>query len=180
MNSTELKPNFDLKALAKQAEMFPKAGARALNKVMKSAKVQEAKDIRSIYRMKAADVKETITVRKASWSKLRAGLVTTGKRIALYLFNAKQNRRGVAVTITKGGRKTITGAFIATMKSGHVGVFTRKGNKRNPIGEKYTISAPEMAGGKQMTDKTNAFVAANLGKTLDHEIKFYKSQQGAD
>ena len=173
--SIQIEPTFDLTALARQAEMFPKAGARALNKVMKSAKVNASKNIREIYKMKAGDVKETMTIKKASTTKLTASLVTVGRRIALYLFNAKQNRSGVAITITKGGRKTITGAFIATMKNGHVGVFMRKGKTRNPIGERYTISAPEMMGGKAVQEKINAFVDENLPKILSHEIEYYKT-----
>lgn len=171
--STELKPAFDLADLAKQAERFPMAASRALNKVMKSARVNASKNIRATYKMKAGDVKETMTVKKSNITNLSASLITTGRRIALYLFGATQKKLGVAVTITKGGRKILTGAFIATMKSGHAGVFMRKGMTRNPIGERYTISAPEMMGGKEVNDKTNAYVAENLPRVLAHEIQYY-------
>ena len=49
-----------------------------------------------------------------------------GGRIPLSRFGAKQKARGVSYKITKGGgRKTAEGAFLATMPTGHTGVFQR-------------------------------------------------------
>lgn len=53
-------------------------------------------------------------------------------------------RGGVTVEINKGSRKFIPGAFIATMKSGHTGVFRRERRKlRLPIDELFTTTVAD-------------------------------------
>lgn len=53
-------------------------------------------------------------------------------------------RGGVMVEINKGSRKFIPGAFIATMKSGHKGVFRRERRKtRLPINELFTTTVAD-------------------------------------
>jgi hypothetical protein len=62
---------------------------------------------------------------KPIWS-----LVAKGKPLPLIAFGARQTRAGVSVEVTKGKRSIINAAFIATMQSGHKGVFMRRGPKR--------------------------------------------------
>lgn len=50
----------------------------------------------------------------------------------------KGGRGGVYVAITGGKRKLFRGAFVAKMKSGHVGIFRRKGRTRLPIRQMFT------------------------------------------
>ncbi len=57
----------------------------------------------------------------------------TGKQVPLGKYPARQTKKGVSVLVNKGQRKLIKGAFIAKMKSGHVGVFVREGKARLPI-----------------------------------------------
>ena len=52
---------------------------------------------------------------------------------------ATQTMRGVSILVNKGKRKLVKGAFLATMKSGHTGVFFREGRKRLPI--KHALSS---------------------------------------
>jgi hypothetical protein len=57
------------------------------------------------------------------------GLVWTmrasGEAIPLAYYPHRQGRRGVLVAVNAGPRKLIKSAFVARMKSGHVGVFVR-------------------------------------------------------
>jgi hypothetical protein len=46
-----------------------------------------------------------------------------------------RSQGGVSVEVNTGKRTLVRGAFIATMKSGHVGIFRRRGAARLPIQE---------------------------------------------
>lgn len=67
-------------------------------------------------------------------STLSATVLGRGAPIALYKFKARQTRKGVSASAW-GTRRVYPGTFIATMKSGHTGVFRRTGPKRFPIKE---------------------------------------------
>lgn len=96
--------------------------------------------------------KEAISMQRASPSNLAGTLRYRGFNIPLINFRvspkkpAKRNPRQVRVRseIHRGEVKTWRGAFIAQMKSGHVGVFTRVGRSRYPIKEQYSTSVPQM------------------------------------
>jgi hypothetical protein len=83
--------------------------------------------IRSKYNVKAGDLNRLIKIQpKATVSSLMAAVKATGEPIPLSLFSPRQVRSGVSVAILKGGKRTqLKGAFLATMGSGHRGVFVR-------------------------------------------------------
>lgn len=71
-----------------------------------------------------------VKVRKATVESLEAGVSVTGSRIPIFRFGARQNKTGVTYQVSRsGGRGLIRRGFVATMKSGHVGVFQRLGPK---------------------------------------------------
>ena len=53
------------------------------------------------------------------------------------------------------GRKTIKSAFIATMPTGHVGVFSRDSKKRLPIHEQYKPSLANIVSGDILNKVTS-------------------------
>jgi hypothetical protein len=59
-------------------------------------------------------------------------------------FPTRQTKAGVSVEVNRGRRTLIKGGFLATMKSGHKGVFIRDGKKRLPISEEYTGRISEL------------------------------------
>jgi hypothetical protein len=68
-----------------------------------------------------------------------------GTRVPVMAFNPRQVKAGVSVAINQGKRKTIKHAFIATMKSGHTGVFRRVGGTKSlPIRELYTTRVADL------------------------------------
>ena len=85
-------------------------------------------------------------------------LVAKSKPIPLIAFGARQVGSGVSVEVTKGKRSIVRGAFIATMQSGHRGVFMRQGNKqvmrkgrykgklRQPIKERFSATISSALG----------------------------------
>lgn len=85
-------------------------------------------------------------------------LVAKAKPLPLIAFGARQTKTGVSVEVTKGSRRILRHAFIATMASGHKGVFMREGpkriaskgryvgKKRQPIHEAFTASVASALG----------------------------------
>ncbi len=116
-----------LKAFDVAIEDAAKAIPRALNKTARTARAQAAREIRSAgYGMKVAAIKKAISIRKASRSELTAMLKANGRPIPLIQYGARQTKAGVTVAVLNG-RKLIKSAFIATMPTGHKGVFLRVG-----------------------------------------------------
>jgi hypothetical protein len=111
------------------------AGSSAI----RSMRAEASRRIRAQWNIKASRVNKTLSIifpqvgGEMVW-KLRSSYGPT----PLADFGARQTSKGVSVMIYKGGgRQVIPGSFLATMKSGHVGVFTRMGKKRLPIQERY-------------------------------------------
>lgn len=125
------------KALAKLTtisnEVRDKAVVRALNKTATQVKTQAAREIRDVgYNLKIGKIKQSIDIRRASKSTLVAVVKASGRPIGLINYAARQTKSGVSVQV-KGGRKVINGAFIATMPSGHKGVFVRLGDAHKKV-----------------------------------------------
>jgi hypothetical protein len=58
-----------------------------------------------------------------------------GGRFASGSGAASRSRNGVSVEVNRGKRTLLKGAFVASMRSGHEGVFRREGKARLPIEE---------------------------------------------
>lgn len=84
-----------------------------------------------------------------------SAIAVTGRRLPLGRFQAKQHwrrsrqrrrRSYVSYRISKtAGRRKIDDAFAESMKSGHFGVFRRRGRARLPIQELLGPSVPQVA-----------------------------------
>lgn len=125
------------KAIVADFRDFPgrvtKAMVRAMNRGINSGRTLMVSRVSRDVGMKSADVRSAMPVREASVGHPTAQLSTTLKRVALIKFGAKGPQpsrgrgRGVTYKIGEQGRGRVEGAFMATMKSGHTGVFIRKG-----------------------------------------------------
>lgn len=79
--------------------------------------------------------RQVIVSPKASSSRLYGGLKINQKRIPIIAFRPKQTGGSISVAIHKGKVKLMRNSFIATMSSGHIGVFSRgqyEGSKFQP------------------------------------------------
>ena len=120
-----------------------KAASRALNRTASRVRTYAARGIRDAgYKLKAGDIKRQLKITRASPTILAATVTATGKSIPLIQYQAHQTKSGVSVNVLHG-RKTIAHAFIASMPSGHKGVFIRRevrtGNVKG-LGRKHTHS----------------------------------------
>jgi hypothetical protein len=68
----------------------------------------------------------------------------SGEPIPVIAFPTRQTKRGVVAQINTGRRTLIKGAFIAVMRSGHKGVFRRRGDRRLPIDEAFTTRVSDV------------------------------------
>jgi len=168
-----------------QTKIKTKAIVRALNRTAEQAKVQAARQIRAAgYKLPVGQIKSGIRLVKASAEHQAAALVCKGKPIPLINFSARETAKGVSVSV-KDGRKTIQGAFIATMPTGHRGVFQRVGNthKRTvksgkvvwsglPIKELYGPSLPSAFANEVVQSALQKFIADKFGNNFKHELDY--------
>lgn len=165
----------DFKSLDDLAAAFPKGTASALNKVAASTKTAASEAIRQIYNIKKSDVDRGIgKLSKARADNLRASIHVRGPRLPLIYFAARQLKPGVSVNVKRAsGRKLIPHAFIADMKSGHRGVYERRGKKRLPIREFFGPSIPQLFKGADVYKVMEAHATAKFNDTLIHEITHF-------
>lgn len=108
----------------------------AMNRAIVSGQTDMARSLASDTGLKISDIKKQLPISQANYSSPRARFGAPLERIPLQYFKARQTKRGVTYAL-KGSRNRIPDAFLATMKSGHPGVFKRTTKKRLPIVELY-------------------------------------------
>jgi hypothetical protein len=127
------------RALARLRTKAPQAITRALNRAITSARVVMVREVARDLGIKQATVRDRMSVEQAKPGTERARLSASLKRIPLIEFNARgpepSRGKGRGVAYRLGGAKRLPHAFIATMRSGHRGVFERVGTRRLPIHE---------------------------------------------
>lgn len=177
--------SFNLESVAKQLGIVMEsrlavAVKNGINRTANSEKVALARAVASDMGVKVTTVKDEIKVRLASVNDLRATVSSTGTRLPLIEFNAKGpvpsrgQGRGVTYRIGAGGRRRLPHAFIATMRSGHAGVFQRRGTKRLPINEAFGPSIAHVF--SKQIPIGEARREEVLVKNVQHEIEFALSK----
>lgn len=170
-----------------------RAAANALKKVAQQARTEASSSIRERFNIKKADVDEKIEVKQLNRSEMTATLLITGRGISLTYFGAKERRgarvisrkgikvlkrqpkgaQGVQVKILKNGKVTsLPNAFMATMKSGHIGVFIRKGKGRTPIIEKALVSIPTLFQQKTVMERVEQRINEQWPKVFQQEMNY--------
>ena|SRR3990172_2558910 len=180
----------DLEALGAQA---PLVMARALNRAILSGQTAMVKTIGADTGIAAKNIKREIRIDKAQRTRPVAAIEIVGRRIPLIAFSARGPEpsrgrgRGVSYRLP-GGRGRISNAFIATMKSGHRGVFRRKPGARRhgepptrpqlPIFELRGPSIPHVF--EKHFPIFRAAAEESLLKNLASEISFARGPQTAE
>lgn len=107
------------------------AAMRALNKTALWLKSKSVKEISAQKKLQQKIIRDRLNVIKASTSSLKALVVASLYGIKASLIgNMRQTSTGA-----KAGKSQFTGAFVATMPTGHRGIFKRKTKSRLPIRE---------------------------------------------
>lgn len=121
-----------LRAALKRA--LRKAGATALRDMRSEA----SKRIRQRKRIRPKYITRALTLRRAKGgdiSRLEWAVDVSGEPVPLVAYPHRQTQKGVSVEVNRGKRTLVKGAFVATMKNTHEGVFRRRGKQRLPIDE---------------------------------------------
>lgn len=165
---------------------FNKGVSRALNRTIMKVRTEASRSIRKNYKLPAKEVKKHTKLKRSRPNYLVAEIVYGGRPIPLKHFKPRQTAKGVSVNIT-GTRKTIRSAFIATMPSGHIGVYARGkyGGSRGfvfrknrvrthghdlPITELMTTSVPIMAANNDVVKQVTQTANDMFPKRLEHEL----------
>ena len=157
---------------------MPMLMADVLNRAIAKARTETVSAVTARYQIKAGDVRTTLHLVHATRNRLIARLSSKGARIPLYQFTViprgikrpTRPKAGLKVGVLRGSRKPMMHAFVEEMKSGHIGVFTRRGTGRFPIEEKFSPDVPSMVGYKTVIDRIEAQAVAMYEKRLDHAI----------
>lgn len=121
-----------LKGASKRA--LRKAGATAL----RDMKSEANKRIRARKKIEVRYIGRALSLARPTGSDISSfswALNVSGERVPLTAYPFRQTRKGVSVEVNRGKRTLVKGSFVATMGSGHKGVFLRKGKARLPIRE---------------------------------------------
>lgn len=176
---------FHIAVESKGADVTPKAWKKASTRAMRKAGIsgQRAMRAEAIRRVRALKNLRARSVRKSmSTHRSRTGavegmawtLAIDGKPVPLIDYKARQVRRGVTVAVNKGKRTLVKGAFIQVMKSGHKGVFVRRGRGRLPIDERLgsrPVDALRKSGESEAVGERGAKVARrDFARVLPMEL----------
>jgi hypothetical protein len=158
------------------AKAFEKAILRTVNRLIVKGRKRATQKVREVYNVKAGDLKQSTRIYRARRARPEALLVISGKKMPLILFGARQRAKGTTVRVKKtAGRKLIRSAFIATMKSGKIQVWMRKGKSRLPIRQMFTVSPPKMFE-KEGETAFQDIIAKEMSPTFKRELDFYLSR----
>ena len=126
----------------------------ALTAAARQARKQLIKDNKQRYALKKSGTfSRESKVIAAKTSKLEATVLASGPKHKLYEFTSRQNTARLAArakVLKESPLKALEvdnrKAFVATMESGHQGIFQRKTKGRNPIVELVSPTAADMFG----------------------------------
>lgn len=140
---------------------LPKVMSRGLNRTAQQARTDLSRSISKRIGFRVKDVRQRLTLTKATYSNWRSQVRVSGKRFGLIKFGARQTKAGV--TYKRGRERVlIRHAFIAVMPTGHRGVFRRKGARRLPIAELRGPSLAQVFTGAQ--DEANRIYQESLAR----------------
>lgn len=176
-----------------QRAVVPTATARALNKTAAQAKTQAAREIRNQYNISSRVIGRHIHIRRSTPANLTASVSAEGEKLPIVAFSARQTKRGVTAQIKRGARRLIRSAFLATLRSGHRGVFARgryagRGFVRRtrrvrpypkpdlPITELFTVGVPQGFSNRLVLGALERKVREKFPSLLAHEIRFALSR----
>lgn len=158
---------------------FQRAAVQAVNQTARQGMTSVSRAIAKESGAKVGRVKRSMWFQPARPERLTAEISVSGRPIPLAEFRAKQTRRGVTANAW-GRRKLYKGTFLATMPSGHTGVWKRKNETRLPIEELFGPSFPQIFGEGRVRDEFERTVGerlqVNLARQVDRRIRLASGQ----
>jgi len=181
---------------------FNKALKNAIGKAAKRLRSSSAKAVRERYAISAANLRagKNVRISYSYHDGVQAEVVFHGKLIPLYRFDdtsparpTKDTSTWVPVLGLEGWRFMHPGvparghvlkstspypfdhAFVASMSSGHTGIFERTGgstsNKKDELRELYSPSLPEMLGNEEVAETLTKEAMKDFDQDLDQAVQ---------
>lgn len=154
-----------------------KAVFRALKKAgsdaIKATRVEGSRYVRSRKRFKVSKANKGLPLvfpHSKEIDGLEWKMLVSGRPSPVIDFPHRQVKAGVRVEINRGHPTLIKSAFIATMKSGHEGVFKRVGKARLPIKELFTTRLSDVFRDEGMVERTFLRTRAVLSATFERVL----------
>ncbi len=185
----------DMKKAQKLLAGIPKGAERAfsnaINRGLSHTRTQAFKEAKSVYAVKQSQLNgATVTrMQKASAGSLTGYIEFSGVKIPLYQFNVSHSGSGkkVRAGLKKGSWTAFDHAFVAQMKSGHIGIFERTGKQgiedrlnrqkvKKPnrhtekISEIMGLSGAQMVGNEEIVEKLTKAAQEKVNERVEHEI----------
>lgn len=198
MLSIKLEGSATQKLTDLERKIMPKAVRASINRTV----ITLQKEIDVIVRkeqninLKSKDVKARVSVSKARGNKtedIRGQVAIHQKPIPLIYFmsnrgsfgrgiktnkkSGKVKRQTVKVRVKKGGSaKTVRGAFIASMRSGHTGLYRRQGQKRLPVKELFSTSVRDVFRSATTIARLQRTARERYVREFSHQLRYYVSK----
>lgn len=158
----------------------PKGAERALsnaiNRGLSKVKTGATKRVKEVYTVQSSafNSETTTKIQRASAGNLAGYIHFSGCKIPLYKFKVTPKAPGIKkrvhAAVMKGGGATFADAFIAQMKSGHIGVFERETSSRFPVEEFMGLSAAQMIGNEKVIAEVEEEAQKLVNERIEHEI----------
>ena len=148
-----------------------RAIVRAVNKTARTVRSRIVKKIAARITLTQKAIREGARLYLAKYNRHFATVTISGYRIPLIRYRARQTKKGVTYQVMRAGtRKRIRDGFIATVPSGHTGVFERRYPKRLPIFEHLGPSIASVFSEHEAADASRD-ASILLAKNLDVQVE---------
>lgn len=172
---------FDALMAARVRAAVVKASVRSVNTTIKSARTMVQRFIAEKTELKRKDFIKRLYIQGASKDYPDASLRFFGRGIPLFQFSARKKvvktakgRRIGVTALVKGTRQFVPGAFIAEMKSGKTGVFSRVGDDRLPIRQLFSNELSDLFQRESgFLPQLKAHAEDTLRRNFDRDLEFY-------
>ena len=159
-------------SLLADGKTIEKAIARAAKRAADAGKTETKRQLAAEYTLPPTEIGKTIFTGGSvtgSWMRLRSSPIALTKFKSVTPKGVMPPAKGpVKAQVKKSGGAELKMAFVAKMKSGHIGVFERKGEKRLPIKELF---GPSTTGMFKANENVNVAVLEKIQETLDKRIE---------
>ncbi len=156
-----------------------KAFFNVINRALDTVRVETGRQIREVYAIAQKDLRaeSNIRMKKASAGDLVGEIAFSGGTIPLYRFNVTpkqptptQRTKVKAAALKSSSQTEFEDAFIARMKSGHIGMFERETRKHFPIQEFPGPSIKAMVENAAVIGEVEKAANETIEKRINHEM----------
>lgn len=155
-----------------------KASISAINRTLTHVRKSASVHVRERYLAKAAAVKKSFTMKKASSGHLAGVAISKGTALPLTAFKITRPKRGpMRVKVLRSSSpKPVRGLFVGRFPKGYEGPMMRTSPSRYPLKTPFGPSIPIMIGNDQVVEKIEADADKFFNARFAHEVDYRLSK----